>query len=105
MFSRRLIALIARRGSGRLLDTAVNRLFPDSPAKVLSSTPAARSTLPAKSSRPPKSSLGGKVATVALASLARRSVPAAIIIGGGMLAKRLYDARRARKMGSSDDQS
>lgn len=97
MITRRLIARIARQGGGKLLDKAVNRLFPDSPAE-----PAA----PQAPAEPPrKPTLTGKAANIALASLARRSVPAAIVIGGGILAKRLYDNRRARKKGGGDAES
>ena len=74
----RLIALIARQGGGKLLDAAVTRLVPATPK------------------------IGGVVATAALSRVARRSVPATIVIAGGILAKTLYDRRKSRLAQASD---
>lgn len=75
--------MAARAGSQRLADAALERVSPSQAAKV--AKPARSATV-----------VEG-VATVAMAQLARRSVPAAIVIGGGLLAKHLYDRRRAAK--------
>ena len=40
--------------------------------------------------------MGQTLMSTALARVATRSVPGAIVIGGGMLAKTLYDRRKAR---------
>lgn len=82
--NKRLISIIARRGGGRLLDSAVKRL--------LSMVPAA-----ADATEPAKRSVTGALAGAALTRIATRSVPGAIVVGGGMLAKLLYDRRRASK--------
>jgi hypothetical protein len=42
-------------------------------------------------------SIVGTLASTALARVATRSVPGAIIVGGGLLAKTLYDRRQARR--------
>ncbi|MEZ5735290.1 MAG: hypothetical protein R3E09_05700 [Novosphingobium sp.] len=39
----------------------------------------------------------GTLASTALARVATRSVPGAIVVGGGLLAKTLYDRRKARE--------
>jgi len=41
--------------------------------------------------------LGGKLAGAALLRIATRSVPGAIVITGGLVAKLLHDRRQARK--------
>ncbi len=72
-----ILARIARQGGGKLLDRAVGKLSaPDSVAKP---------------------SLLGSIASFALLRVATRSVPGAIIVTGGILAKRLHDQRKARK--------
>jgi len=43
------------------------------------------------------SSLGETVAGTVMAEVARRSVPGALLVGGGLLAKALRDRHRARK--------
>ena len=76
----RLLATIARRGGGKLLDLAVGRILPDSAE-------------PAKKAPLLKRSLTGSLAGAALTRIATRSVPGAIIVGGGLIAKALYDRR------------
>ncbi|MDE2436922.1 MAG: hypothetical protein KGM49_11740 [Sphingomonadales bacterium] len=78
MANNRILAEIARKGGGKLLDTAVGRVLP-------ADSEPARKTL-----------LGGIAAAVAI-RVATRSVPGALVIGGGIIAKRLYDRRHARK--------
>ena len=76
MASDRILADIVRKNGGKLLDSAIDRLLPASEA-------AAKKTL-----------LGGIAGAVAL-RVATRSVPGAIVVGSGLIAKRLYDRRRA----------
>lgn len=98
--ARSLIARVARQGGGKLVDMAVARLVPDT---------VARGTTPKGAGK--SSGIGSGIATVAAAQLARRSVPAAIVIGGAVLAKHLYDRRRAKAAAAaateagSDEQS
>ena len=72
-----LLARIARQNGGKLLSTAIDVLLPVDAAK------AGRPSL-----------LGGIVGAVAV-RVATRSVPGAIAVGGAVIAKRLYDKRRA----------
>ena len=78
----RLIARIARAGGARLLDLTVGSAFPD----------AAGSGKAGKRKR----GLTGAIAGAALTRIATRSVPGAIIVGGGLLAKMLYDRRQEK---------
>jgi hypothetical protein len=80
---KRLIARLARHGGDKLLDQAVDKLFPDAPA--------------AEGGKAARRTLTRTIAGAALIRVATRSVPGAIIVGGGILAKTLYDRRRARK--------
>ncbi|MDE2562303.1 MAG: hypothetical protein KGL48_08660 [Sphingomonadales bacterium] len=73
-----ILADIALRGGTMLLRTAVNR-------GVQAIGGAA------------KPRFGQKLVTTTLAKVATRSVPGAIVIGGGLLAKTLYDRARSRK--------
>ncbi len=77
---RSILAQIARRGGGKLLDGAVGKVIKGS------ADTSAR-----------KSSITGALAGAAITRIATKSVPGAIIVGGGMLAKALYDRRHARK--------
>ncbi|MEQ1542428.1 MAG: hypothetical protein HOO94_02470 [Novosphingobium sp.] len=79
-----ILAEIVRKGGGKLLNTAV--------AKAL---PGDAEALPAR-----KTLLGGIAGALAV-RLATRSVPGAIVVGGGILAKSLYDRRRARRAGAT----
>lgn len=80
MSGNRILASIVRTGGGRLLNAAVGRLLPDEPAE-----PGKRRNL-----------LGGIAGTLAM-RVATRSVPGAIVVGSGVLAKKLYDKRRAKQ--------
>jgi hypothetical protein len=86
----RLLARIARSTGGKLLDKASARLFP-----AMAEAPKA------------KPSITRALAGAALTRIAARSVPGAIVVGGGLLAKGLYDRRRAhlarRKAASTDE--
>ena len=66
-----------RHNGTRLVDATVSRLLPD---------PA----------RPQNPSLGRRIAQGALLRIATRSVPGAIVVGGGLLARHLHLARRAK---------
>jgi hypothetical protein len=77
MADNRLIARIARQNGGKLLNAAIDTLLPVDAAAVGR-----------------KSLLGGVVGAVAV-RVATRSVPGAILVGGAVIAKRLYDKRRA----------
>ena len=79
----RLLAQIARSSGGKLLDKAAARLFPVGKAAAVAGKP--------------KSSITGAIAGAVITRLATRSVPGALIVGGGMLAKSLYDRRRAHR--------
>lgn len=72
-----ILARIARQNGGKLLNTTIDVLLPVDGAK---------------SGRP--SLIGGIVGAVAV-RIATRSVPGAIVVGGAMIAKRLYDRRHA----------
>jgi hypothetical protein len=78
MAGNRVLADIARKGGGKLLNAAIDTLLP-----VDAEKPAAKKTL-----------LAG-LAGAAAVRVATRSVPGAIVVGGAMLAKRLYDKRHA----------
>ena len=83
MVSNRLLAKIARQGGGKLLNLAVGRLLPpeEKPEKV----PLYKRTLT------------GGIASSAITRIATRSVPGAILVGGGLIAKALYDRRHKPK--------
>ena len=81
MADNRLLSKIARSNGGKLLDAAIDTLLPVDAASL----PAAKKTL-----------LGGVVGAVAV-RVATRSVPGAIVVGGAMLAKRIYDRRHAAR--------
>jgi hypothetical protein len=74
-----LLARIFRRGGSRLLDAAAGRVF------------SQKADAPKR-----KSSLSAAIAGAALTRIATRSVPGAIVVGGGLLAKSLYDRRHRR---------
>ncbi len=76
----RLLARLARQGGGRLLNTAIDRVLPDTPAEQKA-----------------KRSLFAGIAGALAMRVATRSVPGAIVVTSGLLAKKLYDRRKARK--------
>ena len=80
-----VLADLALRGGGELLRHVVERAF---------LTPQVGKE---RAARHVKSrTMGQTLLSTALARVATRSVPGAIVVGGGMLAKTLYDRRRAR---------
>ena len=96
----RMIARIARKGGSKLLDIAVTRLFPHAPA---SKAKAASAAVPAPGSGA-KLNLTELAAGLALTRFAQRSVPGAIVLGGSLLAKTLYDRRKARESMAADQE-
>jgi hypothetical protein len=74
---RNLLGRIVRQNGGRLLDGAVERI------------------VPAGSSAKP--GLAGKIAGAALIRIATRSVPGAIVVTGGLIAKAVHDRRKAKR--------
>ncbi len=88
---RRIITTLVRRSGNRLIDLTLGRVLPDDPA-----LPHQRPTL-----------LGG-LAGAAAVRIATRSVPGAILVGGGLLAKMLHEhrlAKRTKKSKTSDQTS
>jgi len=76
----RLLARLARQGGGRLLNSAIDRVLPDTPAEKTA-----------------KRNLFAGLAGAMAMRVATRSVPGAIVVTSGLLAKKLYDRRKARK--------
>lgn len=77
MADNHLMAKVLKHHGGKLVDRAVDRLLP-----------------PASTASP---SFTRKLAGAALLRIAMRSVPGAILVGGGFVAKRLHDRHKARK--------
>jgi hypothetical protein len=73
-----LLTKIARQSGGKLLDHAVGRIEAAVPKG--------------------KPGLIGKIAGAALVRIATRSVPGAIVVTGGLIAKSLHDKRKAKKI-------
>lgn len=86
MADNRLLAEIARKGGGKLLNRAVDKVLPVEVA-----------------AKPARKSLLGRIAGAMVVRVASRSVPGAIVVGGSLLAKRLYDRRHAKR--SSGEQT
>jgi len=78
----KLIGKIAKRGGGRLIDQTVSRLLPEAGSKA---------------------SLGGKLVGAALVRIASRSVPGAILVGGGLLARALHKKRQEARAAKAVD--
>lgn len=77
----RLLARLARQNGGRLLNSAIDKVLPDRPAdeKI-------------------KRNLFAGIAGAVALRIGTRSVPGAIVVTSGLLAKKLYDRRKARQM-------
>jgi len=86
--SDKILAEIARKGGGKLLNAVSGRI--------------AKGGAKAAADAPKKTLLGG-IAAAAAVRIATRSVPGAIVVGGGILAKKLYDRRHARRSASGKD--
>ncbi len=92
----RLLADLVMKGGSRLLRLAVDRTL----LKPAGRPAAAPAPAPSKARPEPEPkaarSITGKVFAAAASRIALRSVPGAILIGGGLLAKTLHDRRKAR---------
>jgi hypothetical protein len=75
----RLLARLVRQGSGRLINTVIGKALPDTPD-------------PKGASRNIFSGIAGMVAM----RVATKSVPGAIAVTSGLVAKKLYDRRKAK---------
>ncbi|MBX9643248.1 MAG: hypothetical protein K2W91_03995 [Novosphingobium sp.] len=80
MADNRVLRQIARSNAGKLLDAAIDTVLPAGGDKAV----------------PRKKTLLGGIAGAVAVRVATRSVPGAIVVGGAMIAKRLYDRKRAR---------
>ena len=85
---KRIIARIAREHGPKLLRQAVNRLAAD---------PMVQQDVQSATGKPVKPSIGRRIAGAALLRVATRSVPGAILVSGGLIAKALHDRRKARR--------
>lgn len=86
MADNRVLADIVRKGGGKLLNAVVDTLLPSE-----TEAPAAKR----------KKTLLGGLAGAAAVRVAARSVPGAIVVGGALLAKRLYDKRHSKDAGKT----
>ena len=92
-----LFAAVALRTGHALLRQSVERgILGRAPGVVKAAATAAAGIKLPKAARP-KRSLAAKLAMAAATRIATRSVPGAIVIGGAMLAKTLYDRKRSKK--------
>ena len=80
----RLLARLVRHGGGRLLNSAVDRVLPDHPAETKA-----------------KRNIVAGVAGALAMRLATRSVPGAIVVTSGLIAKKLYERRKAKRAGQN----
>lgn len=78
MADNRLLSRIARQNGGKLLNAAIDTILPVDGAKA------------------GKPSLLGTVAGAVALRVATRSVPGAIVVGGALIAKRVYDRKQAK---------
>lgn len=89
-----LLADLALRGGGMLVRQAIERgllgrrYAPDKARKILKGRTIAESAVGA-----------------AITKLATRSVPGAILVGGGLLAKTLYDRRKGKRAEAEGEQT
>ncbi len=73
---KRLISKLIRGSGNRLLEEAMGRYMPDADGKA---------------------TLGSRLTSFVLLRVAMGSVPGAIVVGGGLIAKALHDQNKARK--------
>ena len=78
MADNRLLSRIARQNGGKLLNAAIDTILPVDSAKT------------------GKPSLLGTVAGAVALRVATRSVPGAILVGGALIATRVYDRKQAK---------
>lgn len=100
--TRVILADIALRTGGALLKRGLERsILGQAPAVVTAAASAAAGAKLAATStaasKKPRRGIGKKLLTAAATRVAMRSVPGAIVVGGALLAKSLYDRRQAKK--------
>lgn len=78
--SDRLLARLVRQGGGTLLNRVVDKVLPDTPSEE-------------KTKRNLFAGIAGAVAM----RVATRSVPGALVVTSGLVAKKLYDRRKAKQ--------
>jgi hypothetical protein len=76
----RLLARLVRQGGGRLLNTAIDKVLADTPAETAA-----------------KRNIFAGIAGALAMRVATRSVPGAIVVTSGLVAKKLYDRRKAKQ--------
>jgi hypothetical protein len=76
----RLLARLVRHNGGRLLNRAIDKVLPDTPAETAT-----------------KRNIFAGIAGAVAMRVATRSVPGALVVTSGLVAKKLYDRRKARK--------
>lgn len=76
----RLLARLVRQGGGTLLNRVVDKVLPDTPSEE-------------KAKRNLFAGIAGAVAM----RVATRSVPGALVVTSGLVAKKLYDRRKAKQ--------
>jgi hypothetical protein len=92
-----IIATVALRTGNALLKQSLERgILGRAPGVVKAAATAAAGIKLPKAERP-KRSLATKLAMAAATRIATRSVPGAIVVGGALLAKTLYDRKRSKK--------
>lgn len=100
--TRVVLANIALRTGGALLKRGVERgILGQAPAAVkaavhVAAGASAKAAKAATAARP-RRGITSKLAIAAATRIATRSVPGAIVVGGALLAKSLYDRKQARK--------
>ncbi len=91
-----LAAVVLRTGNALLKQSIERGILGRTPGVVKAAATAAAGIKLPKAARP-KRSLAAKIAMAAATRIATRSVPGAIVVGGAMLAKTLYDRKRSKK--------
>jgi hypothetical protein len=76
----RLLARLVRQNGGRLLNRAIDKVLPDAPPETAA-----------------KRNIFAGIAGAVAMRVATRSVPGAIVVTSGLVAKKLYDRRKAKK--------
>ena len=84
---KRVLTEIARKHGPKLIEKAIDQLV---------TSPAAKATK-AAGRKPRKPSLGRRIVHGALLRVATKSVPGAIIVGGGLIAKALHDRHKTKQ--------
>ncbi len=84
----RALVRIAREHGPKLIEQAI---------KALVAGAVVQDEAAAEQRQPEKPSLGRRIASAALVRVATKSVPGAIIVSGGLIAKALHDRHKARR--------